>query len=850
MDWPLLLNYVLPYVFGIVTSVAIAYYAWQRRHIRGAEFFCLYLLAAVDWSICMLLMLFTSNPILDKVWHFVSDMGVAVMPVMWFAFTLKYTRREKWLSPLVGILIVAEPLSAILLNIITYTYTLIAQILNIETLLYIVHYIHRLNNIVQDVHYIYLAMLVLAGAFLMFQTMLRAPRMYQSQFIYLLIGTVLPWIFAYIKIFDFAIFSGIDPQPIAFAAGGLISAGAMFRYQVFDILPVALDTVVENISDGVMVLDDLYRIVDMNPAAQTMLNLSLEYIAGIPAPQILNTWENLDTYLAEEETQTLAITLGTPDVPRYCEARLSPMRDRQKAIFGRMIILRDISERRQAAEEMRRAKEIAEENARLAEENAHAAESANQAKSVFLANMSHELRTPLNAILGFSELMYRDPALNADQRENLETINRSGQHLLTLINDVLEMSKIEAGRTTLFEQSFDLHRLLAALESMFHLRAVNKGLQLIFDSRPNVPQYIYTDESKLRQILINLLSNAIKFTTEGGVTLRLRCRDAAIEPPNRVTLDFEVEDTGAGIAPEDIARLFDPFVQTASGQQSQEGTGLGLPISQEFVKLMGGAIIVESIAGQGSVFKVSIQAAVAEASAVPGEENARRVKALAPDQPLCRILVVEDRDASRKLLIKLLQPLGFDVRGVGNGQLAVDTFEDAAWDPHLIWMDMRMPVMDGYEATKRIKATTKGQATVIIALTASAFEEDRAMILSNGCDDFLRKPFREVEIFQMLEKHLGIRFIYKENEAEDEAATVSEADLTPELLATLPSDWVAALNAASLQADIDATLTLLDQIRDDSPPLTNALTKLVNNFRFDVLMELSQSTSGKPTATL
>jgi len=841
MDWQLLLNYVLPYLFGISTFVALVHYAWQRRSIRGAEYLAFYSLAAVDWSICALLILFSVNPIVDKVWYFVSDVGLACMPIAWLAFCLKYTRREKWLAPLWWLLIMAEPLAAILLNIIAYTYTLVARMLNIETLLYVVGYIQRLNNIVQNIHYIYLAILLLAGAFLMLRAMLSAPRMYQDQFIYLLIGMLLPWLFTYAEIYHLPLTYKIDLQPIAFAIGGFISTWSIFRYRVFDILPVALDTIVANINDGVIVLDSLYRIVEMNPAAKTMLNLSLEHVAGIPAPQILTTWENLDAHLEEETPQTLETTLGTADALRYCEARLSPLRDRQNAIFGRMIILQDVTARRQSVEELRCAKEVAEESARTAD-------AANQAKSVFLANMSHELRTPLNAILGFSELMYRDPALNADQRENLETINRSGQHLLTLINDVLEMSKIEAGRTTLYIQSFDLHRMLAALESMFHLRAANKDLQLIFDSMPNVPQYICTDESKLRQVLINLLSNAIKFTAEGGVTLRISSHARPAAPPSalpldakQITLDFEVEDTGAGIAPADIEQLFNPFVQTASGQQAQEGTGLGLPISREFVKLLGGHIVVASSVGQGSLFKFSVQATLAQASDVPGEESPRRVKALALDQPIYRLLVVEDRDASRKLLIKLLQPLGFDVRGVGNGKLAVEVFEDDAWNPHLIWMDMRMPVMDGYEATQRIKATTKGQATVIVALTASAFEEDRAMILSNGCDDFLRKPFRESEIFQMLEKHLGVGFIYEDDTAAiDPDQTLSESDLTPALLADLPADWVAALNVATLQADIDATLALLDQIRAAHAPLANALTHLVHNFRFDILMELSQ----------
>ncbi|MBN2005372.1 MAG: response regulator [Anaerolineae bacterium] len=835
MSWSALFYYVVPYSLGIITSLILARYAWRRRSIRGVEYFALYMLAAVEWSVCGLLSLFTTNSFLDHGWEFISSIGIALMPIAWIAFTLKYTGREKWLTFLTWIIVAVEPVSAILLEITVYLYTFIVNMLNLEAIKPIIEYLNRLNGTVQTVHFIYLGILLVIGALFIIQNLIRAPRMYQGQFISLLIGALLPWVFAFFSMFEVQLMGDVDLIPIAFAVGGVIAAWGIFRYQVFDILPIALDTVVDNINDGVVVLDMLYRIVDMNPTAQQMLNLDLNNIAGIPVTQVLSDWPDLPGQLEQEATQILEFTLNRAKTPRDCEIHLSPLRDRQNVIFGRLILLHDITERKQAEVALREAKEIAEEGARVAE-------AANQAKSVFLANMSHELRTPLNAILGFSELMSRDTSLTADQRENLETINRSGQHLLTLINDVLEMSKIEAGRTTLYEQSFDLHRLLAALESMFHLRATGKDLQLIFDCMPDVPQYIRSDESKLRQVLINLLSNAIKFTDEGGVTLRIKTDDAQpASPDGRCRLIFDVEDTGVGISPEEQVRLFDPFVQTASGQKSQEGTGLGLPISLEFIKLMGGTITVVSEPGRGSTFRFDVQATLASASDVPGEETARRVLGLAPDQHAAdgspyRLLVVEDRDPSRLLLLKLLQPLGFDVRSATNGKQALEMWEN--WSPHLIWMDMRMPVMDGYEATQHIKSTTKGQATVIVALTASAFEEDRAMILSNGCDDFLRKPFREAEIFAMLEKHLGVRFIYAEDEVECQS-TPPSVELTPEALSALPPAWLAMLHAAAISADVDATQVLLDEACPDHPALVAALSKLVANFRFDVIMTLT-----------
>jgi signal transduction histidine kinase/DNA-binding NarL/FixJ family response regulator len=488
-----------------------------------------------------------------------------------------------------------------------------------------------------------------------------------------------------------------------------------------------------------------------------------------------------------------------------------------------------------------------------------AAEAANQAKSIFLASMSHELRTPLNAILGFTQLMDRDPNLTAEQQENLGIINQSGEHLLALINDVLEMSKIEAGRATLQETSFDLYRLLDGLEEMFDLRTKDKGLALSFDRAENVPQYVRTDEGKLRQVLSNLLGNAVKFTDKGSVTLRVkRVSESAsqrVSDLQTCRLAFEMEDTGPGIAPEELAVVFDPFVQATTGQRSQEGTGLGLSICRQYVRLMGGDIAVSSELGQGSLFKFDVRVALAGATEVQAARPARRVLGLEPNQRAVdggpyRLLVAEDKETNRQLLVKLLKTLDFEVQEAVNGREAIKAWE--RWEPHLIWMDMRMPVMDGYEATRRIKATSKGQATVIIALTASAFEEDRERVLSEGCDDFVRKPFREDEIFDMLVKHLGVRFVYEEIERGDRdrdrdrvppRGALSQPELVEEL-AALPADWLADLRQATIKADLNLILTLIDQIRGQDAALADALAGLANDFEYKRILALIEQSGG------
>ncbi len=474
------------------------------------------------------------------------------------------------------------------------------------------------------------------------------------------------------------------------------------------------------------------------------------------------------------------------------------------------------------------------------------ADAANQSKSVFLANMSHELRTPLNAILGFAQLMSRDPDLLPRQRENLETIGRSGEHLLSLINDVLEMSKIEAGRTTLNLTGFNLYRLLSILESMFRLRALEKNLQLNFEIHPDTPHLIRADEGKVRQVLINLLSNAVKFTQQGGVTLRLRHRvDSQSIPP--IVLDFEVEDTGPGIASDEIQQLFNPFSQTTLGQKSNEGTGLGLAISYQFVSLMGGNLKVKSDAGRGSLFSFSIPVALAnpddiEQSIEPSV--ARRVTGLAPGQPNFRILVVEDKEPNRRLMIKLLSTVGFEVEQAANGQEAIEIWK--AWKPHLIWMDMRMPVMDGHEATRRIKATEQGRETVIIALTASAFEEERNLVLSEGCDDFVRKPFREEEVFDCMNKFLGVQYIYEEQSRKSsipvtETQTRETEQALRNKLQSLNPALRDEINRAASQADSDKILEMIPRLCGDDTHLAKTISEYVHNFRFDVLMSITRS---------
>ncbi|MCP4121913.1 MAG: response regulator [Bacteroidetes bacterium] len=478
------------------------------------------------------------------------------------------------------------------------------------------------------------------------------------------------------------------------------------------------------------------------------------------------------------------------------------------------------------------------------------AEAANRAKSEFLANMSHELRTPLNAILGFSQIIARSQHLNAKDREHLHIVNRSGEHLLTLINDVLDLSKIEAGMLVLHEADVDLYHLRDDVKNLFTLRCEKKGLYLRFKRDFKVPQHVRTDETKLRQILVNVLSNAIKFTHEGGITVRLTCHPHVVdESDEMVSLMFEIEDTGPGIQPEDIERIFEPFVQDKTGIESHKGTGLGLSISRKFAQLMKGDITVDSTLGKGSLFHVHILVSQGQQSALRTHLSTRKVLALTRDQEgqsfdgslrSYRILIVDDDSTNRQVLTTLLTPIGFEIREARNGREAIEVWND--WQPHVIWMDMRMPVLDGKEATKEIKrlAREQGRHAIILAISASSFDADVESILEAGCDDFVGKPFNESTIFDSLQKHLGVRYIYEDDErstVESERQTVEEM-VRPERLSVLPAELLAALRQGAEDVDIEVLCKAIEQIRERDAAVADALVQLMENFEYDEILAL------------
>jgi PAS domain S-box-containing protein len=581
-----------------------------------------------------------------------------------------------------------------------------------------------------------------------------------------------------------------------------------------------LRRILETTGEGFWMIDDDSVTTAVNDAMCATLGRPREEILGISIFDFVND-ENAAVFREEVKRRALGhggayeIRLKRPDgslIP--CIFHANPLFDDSGRKTGAFAMVTNISELKEAEE---------------------AAEAASRAKSTFLANMSHEIRTPMNAILGFTQLLQRDPSLNAEQRASLNTIGRSGEHLLALINDILEMSKIEAGRTTVNPVGFDLHALIDDLAMMFKIRTDEKNLLFLVEKPDDLPRFILADVGKLRQVLINLLGNAVKFTTQGGITLRVTSTKHGSIALRLIT---EVEDTGAGIAPEDLGKVFEYFEQAGAGAASEGGTGLGLAISREYVRLMGGDISVTSQPRKGTLFHFEIDARELAGEQIKPPPRRRRVLGLRPGQPAFRILLVDDKEENRHFLRALLQAAGFTTREAVNGLEAVKLFEE--WQPHLILMDVRMPVMDGYEATRLIKATEKGRHTPVIAVSASVFYENREQILRTGADDFIGKPYREDDLFQKLADWLHAEYDYTEQE-EVNGAKVNEAmpiSLMSESLSKLPPEILEQIRKAAAGGYQDRLLALIDQVATFDAGLSGELRNLAIAFQYEKLNDL------------
>ncbi|MBK7000159.1 MAG: response regulator [Rhodoferax sp.] len=480
----------------------------------------------------------------------------------------------------------------------------------------------------------------------------------------------------------------------------------------------------------------------------------------------------------------------------------------------------------------------ARKRARLAQRQA---EAANKAKSIFLANMSHELRTPLNAILGFSNLLAHDPAMSQQQRETLALINRSGEHLLKLINDVLDMSRIEAGRIMLEQRPFEIMALMRDLQALMAVRALDKSLVLQLELPAEQECWLLGDAGKLRQALINLLGNAIKFTPQGTVTLRLRYASPA-PSAGRIAI-IEVEDTGIGITQADQTRVFEPFIQVDNGNAYQ-GSGLGLAITARIIAVMRGSIQLTSTPGAGSCFHIEIPFATAPEQAPHTAAYRRQVVALASGQRTPRILIVEDQRENWLLLQHILEEVGFTVQVAEDGLKGVEAF--SAWHPDFIWMDIRMPVMDGLEATRTIRRLPGGDAVRIAALTASVFQEEHEHVLQAGMNDFVRKPYQPEDIFDCLQQQLHLEFVYAQDVNPVPSGDAVPGGLNGHSLAPLDAAWRLRLRQAVLQLDTRRIAELIEEVQAEHPEIGRTLQQASAQLAYSSIIRALDACSAPP----
>ncbi len=597
-----------------------------------------------------------------------------------------------------------------------------------------------------------------------------------------------------------------------------------------------LNTVINATPDLILMKDTDYRYLLANKSIAKAINITPEQIIGkddseigLPEEQIFgDVKRGIRGTRTDDKTAFSGKTVYNDYVPlTFADGSLHifdtikiPLYDDEGNIFAILGFSRDITERTQAEEELLLAKKTAEQ-AKLE------SEAANKAKSSFLANMSHELRTPLNGILGYTQILARDKTLTDKQQEGISIIQRSGDYLLTLINDVLDLSKIEAGKIELFPVDFHFEQFIQAISELFQMRAEQKNIAFIYEPLSILPVGIHGDEKRLRQVLINLLGNAIKFTEQGGVTLKVDKHNGNIR--------FQIEDTGTGISDEEIEKIFLPFQQVGDQNYRAEGTGLGLSITKKLVEMMGGELHVESTFGHGSTFWLELN--LPEVNSLMKSDGEKQPVIVSFEGLQKNLLVIDDKWENRSVLVNLLTPLGFKIIEAENGQEGLENLNDV----DLVLTDLVMPVMDGFEFTRQLR-NSEFKDIPIIAASASVFDFHQQESLAAGCNGFLPKPIRVDILLEQLQIHLNLTWVYEVSDDSDDIEIVSTEE---EVIIDIgPSATQAAkLFDVAMMGDISGIIAEADKLEAEDKRLAifcSKIRQLAKDFDEEQICELAE----------
>ena len=722
--------YILPLILAVLPVSALAVHIRQQRHEQKTLIFLVLIGCMGFWALGHALELSLTSQNGKYLATSVTYLAIVTVPVMWLLMALDYVGMELRNHRALWFLLV-EPIATLCMvwtNDLHHLYYTRVELVTIDGLVWLA----TENGPWFWIHVVYDYALVFSGSLILIRALLRSNHLHRPQIVTALAGISLPWMANVLYISGFSPFPGLDLTPISFLFAGLMMSLALFRFRFLDIVPVARDTIVENMDDGVIVLDDKGRVAYLNQALPQTLVCDPLQVLGQPFVQ---TFPELHRLLdgAEFEKQGYAeLTLNAGAELRSYAVRYRPIRKRRGRFTGRLIVLHDISERKRTELDQLRMKEEAE--------------AANHAKSTFLANMSHEIRTPLNAILGYAQILQSDPRLYDDHLSAIRAIERGGDHLLSIINDILDLSKIEAGRQELTMGDFDLEQMVESLSSIFSLRCEQQGLnwQVTIELAQSQVQ---GDMNKLQQVLVNLLANAVRFTEAGQV--RLHIKNLA---ENRYS--FEVSDTGRGIATAQQQIIFEPF-QQEDETDPKGGTGLGLAIAHRHVELMGGRLQLDSTPGEGTRFFFELDLAAADGEIEESTSERTSIARLAPDYAV-QALVVDDIAENRDVLSQILTCAGVEVDLAKNGEDALARVRQRL--PDIVFMDIRMPGLDGSETRRQLIAEHGADTCKIVAVTASALTHQQQQYLDEGFDCFIDKPFRSERIFSCLNELLGVEF--------------------------------------------------------------------------------------------